>query len=101
VLETDLTERAQKNKKMAYQKLQVGRVSAVVPSNTVDIPYVGDASSVWPCVLYSGTGGNIRVMTAGGDDVTFVGVPAGTFMPVQVTRVFATGTAATSIMACW
>jgi hypothetical protein len=86
---------------MAYQKLQVGRVSAVVPSNTVDIPYVGDASSVWPCVLYSGTGGDIRVMTAGGDDVTFVGVPAGTFMPVQVTRVFALGTAATGIMACW
>jgi len=101
VLETDLTGRAQKNKKMAYQKLQVGRVSAVVPSNTVDIPYVGDALSVWPCVLYSGTGGDIRVMTAGGDDVTFVGVPAGTFMPVQVTRVFATGTAATDIMACW
>jgi hypothetical protein len=86
---------------MAYQKLQVGRVSAVVPNDTVDIPYVGDSTSVWPCVLYSGSGGDIRVMTAGGDDVLFVGVPAGSFLPVQVIRVFATHTAATDIMACW
>jgi hypothetical protein len=101
VLGTDLTERAQKNKKMAYQKLQVSRVSAVVNSDTVDIPYVGDPSSVWPCILYSGTGGDIRVMTAGGDDVLFVGVPAGSFMPVQVIRVFATDTVPTDILACW
>jgi hypothetical protein len=86
---------------MAYQKLQVSRVSAVLNSDTVDIPYVGDPTSVWPCILYSGNGGNIRVMTAGGDDVTFEGVPPGSFIPVQVIRVFETHTDPTNIMACW
>jgi hypothetical protein len=31
----------------------------------------------------------------------FVGVPAGSFMPVQVIRVFATDTVPTDILACW
>ena len=41
-----------------------------------------------PCVLYVGGAGNITVQTAGGDEVTFKSVPAGTFIPVQVTKVF-------------
>ena len=53
------------------------------------------------CVLYAGNTGNIRVLTAGGDDVVFVGIPAGSFVPVQVLRVFATDTTATDIVALW
>jgi len=53
------------------------------------------------CVLYTGTGGNIRVLTSSGADLTFAGTVAGTFLPVQVKRVFATGTAATNILALW
>jgi hypothetical protein len=53
------------------------------------------------CVLYSGSGGDIRVLTSSNADLTFVGFPPGTFMPVQVKRVFATGTAATDIIALW
>ena len=56
------------------------------------------------CVLYVGTAGDLKVLTAGGDIVEFVGVLAGSFIPVQVLRVFATGqtgTAATSILALW
>ena len=53
------------------------------------------------CVLYVGGLGDVNVITAGGDDVTFTAVPAGTFLPVQVVRVFATGTAATNILALW
>lgn len=88
---------------MAYQKLQVERAAVVTPSNTVDIPYIGGDSSTasWPCVLYVGGAGNLRVQTAGGDDVTFTGLLAGTFLPVQVTRVFATNTTATNILALW
>jgi len=86
---------------MANQKLQVARAAAVTPSNTVNIPYVGGGDINWDCVLYVGGAGNIRVLTAGEDDVTFFGVAAGTFIPVQVKRVFATSTTATNIVALW
>jgi hypothetical protein len=86
---------------MANQKLQVARAAAVTPSNTVDIPFVGGGDIAWPCVLYIGGAGNLRVLTAGGDDVTFNGVLAGSFLPVQVNRVFASGTSATNIVALW
>jgi hypothetical protein len=86
---------------MANQKLQVARAAAVTPSNTVDIPYVGGGDIKWDCVLYIGGAGNLRVLTAGEDDVTFTGVLAGSFLPVQVKRVFASGTTATNIVALW
>jgi hypothetical protein len=53
------------------------------------------------CVLYVGTGGNLRVLTAGGQDVTFASVLGGTFFPVQVLKVFSTGTSAANIVALW
>lgn len=53
------------------------------------------------CVLYAGSGGNIRVLTVGNDDITFVGVVPGAFIPVQVKRVFASGTTPTDIVAMW
>jgi hypothetical protein len=88
---------------MAYQKLQISRAAAVTPSNTVDIPSVStqDGTGNNGCVLYVGGFGDVRVLTAGGDDVTFVGINGGTFVPVQVLRVFATNTTATSIVAMW
>jgi hypothetical protein len=92
-----------KNKQMSYQKLQVARAAAVTPSDTVDIPSVSTQSGIGNngCVLYVGGSGDVRVLTAGGDDVTFVGINGGTFVPVQVLRVWATGTTATSIIALW
>ena len=53
------------------------------------------------CVLYVGGVGSVRVLTIDQDDVTFFGVQTGTFMPVQVVKVFATGTSATDIVALW
>jgi len=53
------------------------------------------------CVLYVGAAGNLKVTTAGGDDVTFTGILAGSFIPVQVLKVFATPTPATDIVALW
>lgn len=55
------------------------------------------------CYLYIGTGGAatvLDVITLGGDTVTFNGLPTGTFLPVQVTRVLTTSTA-TNILALW
>ena len=85
---------------MSYQKLQAGRAAAVTPSNTVDIPAVTGGSNNG-CVLYVGGAGNLKVLTVGGDEVTLTAVPVGTFVPVQVLRVFATGTTATNIVALW
>lgn len=85
---------------MAYQKLQASRAKVVTKSDTVDIPNPGNGQ-VEGCVLYVGTGGILRVLTAGGDDITFQGVPNGTFIPVQVVRVFDTTTTALNIVALW
>ena len=88
---------------MAYQKLQAYRAAAVTPSNTLDIPSVStqDGTGNNGCVLYVGGAGNVRVTTAGGDDVIFNGVLAGSFVPVQVIKVWATSTTATNILALW
>jgi len=63
--------------------------------------YVLYADANLGCVLYVGNTGNLRVLTSGGADLTFVGIPAGSFVPVQVKRVFALGTTATDILALW
>ena len=89
---------------MAYQKLQANRAASVTPSDTVDIPSISTdpgAGRNNGCVLFVGVAGNIRVLTVGGDDVTFFGINTGAFIPVQVLRVFATGTTAGSILALW
>lgn len=51
--------------------------------------------------LYVGGAGNVTVITAGGETVAFVGVPAGALLPVRATHVKSTGTSATSILALW
>ena len=88
---------------MSSQKLQVARAASVTPSNTENIPNIAtaDGSGNRGCVLYVGGAGNLRVLTVGGDDVTFTGVQAGTFLPVHVLRVFSTNTTATGIVALW
>lgn len=53
------------------------------------------------CVLYIGGLGNVTMTTNGTDTVTLVGLNGGQFVPVQVVKVFATGTTATNIIALW
>jgi hypothetical protein len=48
--------------------------------------------------VYVGTGGNVAVTTPQGDQVTFVNLPAGGVIPVQVLQVLATGTTATNLV---
>lgn len=50
--------------------------------------------------LYVGSAGDVAILPEGNAaSVTFVGVQAGTILPVRGTQVLATGTTATSILA--
>ena len=90
----------------------IARVSTVASATsiTLDAAIAGTAIAGYKiyvkdinpgCVLYVGGAGNVRVLTSSGADLTFVGIAAGTFMPVQVKRVYATDTTATDIVALW
>lgn len=48
--------------------------------------------------IYVGGAGDLKVDTKAGTALTFVGVAAGTFLPIAVTKVYATGTTATNII---
>jgi hypothetical protein len=50
--------------------------------------------------LYVGVGGNIKVTDINGD-VTYANVATGCVFPIQVSKVFATGTTASSIVALY
>lgn len=65
---------------------------AVTPSDTVNLTESAR-------LLYVGGAGNLSLLTAGGSSISLSGVLAGTFVPVQVARVNATGTTATNIVA--
>ena len=88
---------------MSYQKLQANRAAVVTPSETANIPSLSSESGTpnRGCVLYIGTGGDLKVLTVGGDEVVFNNIPDGTFLPVQVIRVFETETIAEKIIALW
>ncbi len=67
-----------------------GDAAAVTPSDTVNFETAS--------VLFVGTTGAVRVLTAQGSDVTFGIIPGGTVVPLQVLRVYATGTNATNLI---
>lgn len=67
-----------------------GGATTFTNSDTINLPS--------PSVIYVGGLGNVRVTTAQGDDVTFTTVQAGSVLPVQVIRVWATGTTASSLV---
>ncbi len=64
----------------------------ITPSDSVDLPFVSRA-------IYIGTGGDLRVLTRDGHDVTYKNI-TGTKV-LRVARVFATGTTATDMIAEW
>ena len=66
--------------------------AAVTPSDTVDMAYASKR-------LWIGGAGNVTLITVGGETVDYVGVPAGVYLSVRATRVKATGTTSTSIVA--
>ena len=76
---------------------QPARAAAVIaPSDTVDLPVYARAVAV-------GTAGSLKVIPINNADdapVTFT-VAAGAILPVQVRRVFASGTSAGSLVALY
>jgi hypothetical protein len=51
--------------------------------------------------LYIGGAGNVTIIDANGNTTTFEAVPVGMILPVRASRVMATGTTATNIVALW
>ncbi len=93
----------------------VGGARIVAINSETEIVVEGIAASVGTSIsilkgstesalLYVGThpgGGPIllKVKTEGGDDITFHNPPEGSFLPVQVKRVYFTGTTVTDVLA--
>lgn len=67
---------------------------AVTPSDSADLTYVTRG-------LYVGATGTVKVIMQDSGTVTFAGVPAGTLLPIRATRVYSTGTTASTILALW
>lgn len=65
-----------------------GDAAPVTVSDAVDLPQIS--------IIFVGAGGDVKVTTAQGTDVTFVGLQAGQVIPVQVRRVWSTGTTVTT-----
>jgi hypothetical protein len=75
---------------MSITNLQIGdSATAVTPS---------DSTILTPGVLYIGVGGTVVVQPVEGEVATFVNVPDGYTLYVQVTKVLSTGTTATNIL---
>jgi hypothetical protein len=67
----------------------------ITPSDTVNLPTLTDA-------LWVGGAGDIAaVMQNGSMPVVLAGVPAGSWLPLAVTRINATGTTATGLVALY
>jgi len=83
-----------------YDELDVitlsgGTTSCEVTVLNIDIPNTGDRG----CCLYVGVAGDVSVVMEGGTSVTFKGVAAGSFLPVQVVQVTSTISASGDILA--
>lgn len=65
--------------------------AAVTPHDTNDLTTVTRG-------IYLGASGDVKLITVDGDTLTFVGLSAGIIHPIRVSRVFSTGTTATSIL---
>ena len=68
--------------------------AAVTPSDGTDLTNTTRG-------LFIGGAGNVTVIMANGETVTFTAPVVGTILPIRVTRVKATGTTATAIVALW
>ena len=77
---------------MSSSDLAVGQTAfAIVPHNTTK--FVRRARA-----FYVGVGGDITVLTGAGDVVQLKDVPQGSVIPLEVVRVNATGTTASSLV---
>ena len=78
----------------AYSTSPSDRYEAVTPSDTVDLTK--------PCrSLYVGVAGDVVAVTTAGVAVTFTDVQAGEVLPIVASRINATSTTATNIVALY
>ena len=80
---------------------QAFNAEVVTPSDSQNISIGGlvlDDSTQNGVSLYVGGTGNLRVTMLGGQIVTFSNISGGSFLPIQVVKVWATGTTATNIL---
>jgi len=66
----------------------------VVPSDSSALNNVTRA-------LYVGGGGDLQAELVSGRQVSFTALPSGAMLPLRLTRVLATGTTATGLVALW
>jgi hypothetical protein len=80
--------------KMGYSSNQAFGAATVTPNDSEDLPSVAEG-------VYIGGDGNLKVTLAGMNDgsfVIFVGLKAGSFLPIVAKRIW-TATTATNILA--
>lgn len=76
-------------------ELQTPHAFAITPSNDNDLAYVAR-------VIYVGTGGNLEIITRGGETVVLKNLPSGAVIDwVRVARVKAANTTATDLVGFW
>lgn len=81
------------------QPLPVESALAVTPSDAANlVPPAGDPNKAARAIYVGGTAGALKVDMADGTTVTLT-VPTGIYLPIAVKKVYATGTAATGIVA--
>ena len=76
----------------AYPRYPGGAVE-ITPNDTINLAN--------PSIIYVGVAGTVTVLTVQGEETAFVGMLGGGTVPVEVIRVYATGTTATSLVAIY
>ncbi len=67
---------------------------SVTPNDVTDLPFL-------PRAIYVGQAGAVSARMAGGQSLVFSNVQAGSFLPIRVLGINATGTTATGLIALW
>ena len=57
-----------------------------------------DSTILSPGFLYIGTGGDVKVKTKDGSDLTFSNIPDATFLPIIISMVYSAGTSASDML---
>ena len=68
-----------------------GNLLAITPSDAAELEYLVRG-------IYVGGAGDLTVMTLGGTIGVFVGVTAGSIIPVLAIKVYSTGTSASNLL---
>lgn len=67
--------------------------AVITPNDSTEMPITRS--------VFVGSGGDIKVTMADGQDVTFKNTNSGLVLPVQVIKVWSTGTTATDLLALY